>query len=116
MTIIAMRMREWYAEGPTTDVLTVSVDGADPINVIRPYIANGGIGARGPIMRSAHEVGADQAGSTGRRWTMSPTDTTISPSSVATTISPSSVKRRASPTISASLWMMRTVRPSVADR
>lgn len=48
--IVTMRMREWYAEddadtpGDQTDVLLVSVDGSEPVDVITDFVGNGAIG------------------------------------------------------------------------
>lgn len=46
---IVMRMREWYAaddadlDGDQRDVLTVEVDGGEPVDVMAPFVGNGGI-------------------------------------------------------------------------
>jgi pimeloyl-ACP methyl ester carboxylesterase len=42
--LIAIRMREWYAEGPNRDVLEVSVDGSAPVDAITDFVGNGAIG------------------------------------------------------------------------
>jgi hypothetical protein len=48
--IIAIRMREWYAvddldlPGDQADVLEVSVDGGDPVNVLADFVGDGAIG------------------------------------------------------------------------
>ncbi len=42
--LIAMRMREWYAEGDARDVLEISVDGGDAVDAIADYVGNGTIG------------------------------------------------------------------------
>lgn len=42
--IIVMRMREWHAEGNSSDVLEVGVDGEDPVDVMVDYVGNGAIG------------------------------------------------------------------------
>lgn len=47
--LIVMRMREWYAvddadlPGDQRDVLTVGVDGREPVDVMVPFVGNGGI-------------------------------------------------------------------------
>lgn len=49
-SIIAIRMREWYAEddpdqpGDESDILEVSTDGSDPVNAIVDFVGNGAIG------------------------------------------------------------------------
>lgn len=42
--LIAIRMREWYAEGDDRDVLEVSVDGAEPVDAVTDFVGNGTIG------------------------------------------------------------------------
>jgi hypothetical protein len=48
--IITIRMREWYAlddpdlPGDQRDVLTVATDGAEPVDVLQPFVENGTIG------------------------------------------------------------------------
>jgi len=49
-SIVAIRMREWYAEddpdlpGDERDVLEVSSDGGEPVNVMTDFVGNGAIG------------------------------------------------------------------------
>lgn len=42
--LIAIRMREWYAEGDARDVLEISVDGGEPVDAITDFVGNGTIG------------------------------------------------------------------------
>ncbi len=42
--LIAIRMREWHAEGDDRDVLDISVDGGDPVDAITDFVGNGTIG------------------------------------------------------------------------
>lgn len=42
-SLIAIRMREWHAEGDA-DVLEISVDGDEPVNAITDFVGNGTIG------------------------------------------------------------------------
>jgi pimeloyl-ACP methyl ester carboxylesterase len=41
--VIAIRMREWHAEGDA-DVLELSVDGGEPVDAITDFVGNGAIG------------------------------------------------------------------------
>jgi pimeloyl-ACP methyl ester carboxylesterase len=43
-SLIAIRMREWYAEGEDRDVLDISVDGGEPVDAITDFVGNGAIG------------------------------------------------------------------------
>ncbi|HYI62906.1 MAG TPA: alpha/beta fold hydrolase [Acidimicrobiales bacterium] len=42
--LIAIRMREWYAEGDARDVLEISVDGSEPVDAITDFVGNDTIG------------------------------------------------------------------------
>lgn len=44
VAVIAMRMREWYAEGDARDVLDVSHNGGEAIDVLQPFVGNATIG------------------------------------------------------------------------
>ncbi|MBN1094387.1 alpha/beta fold hydrolase [Blastococcus sp. TML/M2B] len=43
VALVIMRMREWHAEGDA-DVLELSVDGGEPVDVITDYVGNAAIG------------------------------------------------------------------------
>ncbi|HEX7133982.1 MAG TPA: alpha/beta fold hydrolase [Iamia sp.] len=43
-SLIAIRMREWHAEGEDRDVLDISVDGGEPVDAITDFVGNGAIG------------------------------------------------------------------------
>ena len=42
--LIAIRMREWYGQGDTRDVLQISVDGGEPVDAVTDFIGNEAIG------------------------------------------------------------------------
>lgn len=44
VSLLAIRMREWFGDGEAADGLTVAVDGGEPVDVITDFIGNGAIG------------------------------------------------------------------------
>lgn len=44
VSLLAIRMREWFGNGAAADSLTVAVDDAEPVEVITDFVGNGAIG------------------------------------------------------------------------
>jgi hypothetical protein len=44
VSLLAIRMREWFGDGDAADGLTVAVDDGEPVEVITDFIGNGAIG------------------------------------------------------------------------
>lgn len=44
VSLLAIRMREWYGDGDAKDVLEISVDGGEPVDAITDFVHNANIG------------------------------------------------------------------------